>query len=190
MWPLAWGISVALLRATRFWSPGWRQLVRAEPRFGGRPPRRIRNVLIIGGAGYIGSALLPKVLDAGYRVCLLDVLMYGDEPVKAYLGHPNLHIMQADFRQVDEVVKAMQGMDAVIHLGGIVGDPACALNRDLTIEVNLMATRMIAEVARGSGIERFLFASTCSVYGASDLIQDEHSDLNPVSLYAQSKIVS
>src|SRR5262245_5021809 len=98
--------------------------------------------------------------------------------------------MQADFRQVDKVVEAMRGTDAVIHLGAIVGDPACALDEELTIEVNLMATRMIAEVAKGSGVNRFVFASTCSVYGASDQILDERSALHPVSLYARSKLAS
>jgi nucleoside-diphosphate-sugar epimerase len=71
-----------------------------------------------------------------------------------------------------------------------VGDPACALDEDLTIEVNLMATRMIAEVAKGFNVGRFVFASTCSVYGASNQVLDERSGLNPVSLYAQSKIAS
>jgi len=103
---------------------------------------------------------------------------------------PDLEVIQADFRQVDRVVEAMQDVDAVIHLGAIVGDPACALDEELTIEVNLMATRMIAEVAKGSRINRFIFASTCSVYGASDELLDEHSALNPVSLYARSKIAS
>jgi nucleoside-diphosphate-sugar epimerase len=91
---------------------------------------------------------------------------------------------------VDKVVEAMRNIDAVIHLGAIVGDPACALDEELTIEVNLMATRMIAEVAKGSGVSRFVFASTCSVYGANDAMLDEHSALNPVSIYARSKIAS
>jgi nucleoside-diphosphate-sugar epimerase len=81
-------------------------------------------------------------------------------------------------------------MDAVIHLGGLVGDSACALNEELTLEINLMATRMIAEVAKGSGVGRFIFTSTCSVYGANDQMLDERSELRPVSLYARSKIAS
>jgi nucleoside-diphosphate-sugar epimerase len=147
-------------------------------------------VLVIGGAGYIGSALLTKLLNKGYRVRLLDLLMFGEEPIAQHLDHPRLELVRADFRQVDKVVEAMHGMDAVIHLGAIVGDPACALDEELTTEVNLMATRMIAEVAKGHGVRRFIFASTCSVYGASDEILDERSILNPVSLYARSKIAS
>jgi nucleoside-diphosphate-sugar epimerase len=116
--------------------------------------------------------------------------MYGEEPVADLIGHERLEIVRGDFRQLDKVVKAMDGVDAVIHIGAIVGDPACALDENFTIEVNLTATRMIAEVAKARGVQRFIFASTCSVYGASDEILDERSALNPVSLYARSKIAS
>src|SRR5437870_5028024 len=151
-----------------------------------------RTVLVIGGAGYIGSALLPRLLARGHRVRLLDRFFYGFEPIRDILSHRNLEIIQADFRRVDKLVECMEGVDAVIHLGAIVGDPACALDRDLTIEVNLMATRTIAEVAKGYGIRRFIFASTCSVYGAStdDELLTEESLLNPVSLYAVTKLAS
>jgi nucleoside-diphosphate-sugar epimerase len=148
------------------------------------------RVLVIGGAGYIGSALIPKLLERGYRVRLLDVFLYGRDPIEAFIDHPRLELVEADFRQVDRVVEAMMDVESVIHLGAIVGDPACALDEELTLEVNLMATRMIAEVAKGRGIKRFIFASTCSVYGASDAELNESSALNPVSLYAKSKIAS
>ena len=117
-------------------------------------------------------------------------MIYGTDPIDKWLDHPHLEILQADFRQIDKVVEAMRDVDAVIHLGGIVGDPACALDEALSIDINLMATRMIAEVAKGSGVGDFIFASTCSVYGASDQMLDERSELKPVSLYARSKIAS
>ena len=188
---LAWVITVALLMAARGWSMIWRDVMRTELQHGRHATtREVRNVLVIGGAGYIGSALLPKLLDKGYKVRLLDLLLYGTEPIEGLLTHPRLEVVRADFRAIDKVVEAIRGMDAVIHLGAIVGDPACALDEELTIEVNLMATRMIAEVAKGSGVNRFIFASTCSVYGACDELLDERSNLNPVSLYARSKIAS
>jgi nucleoside-diphosphate-sugar epimerase len=84
----------------------------------------------------------------------------------------------------------MKDMDSVVHLGGLVGDPACAVDEELTIQINLIATRMIAQVAKGNGISRFVFASSCSVYGACDQVLNEKSALNPVSLYARSKIAS
>jgi len=188
---VTWVVSVAFLVGSRLWTTMWRSLFSLETKREQRPDHQgIRSVLVIGGAGYIGSALLPKLLREDYRVRLLDLFLFGEEPIADVIDHPNLEIMRADFRQVDKVVEAVQDMDAVIHLGGIVGDPACALNENLTIEVNLMATRMVAEVAKGCGVRRFIFASTCSVYGASDLIMDENSALRPVSLYAQSKVAS
>jgi nucleoside-diphosphate-sugar epimerase len=185
---IAWAISVPVFVLSRVWSWLWVNVVNARA---AEPVKRdVHRVLVIGGAGYIGSALLPKLLDKGYEVRLLDLLIYGTEPINELLKYPNLEIMEADFRQVDKVVEAMRDIDAVIHLGGIVGDPACALDEELTIEVNLMATRMIAEVAKGSSVSRFIFASTCSVYGANDILLDERSALNPVSIYARSKIAS
>ena len=185
----AFAVSAVTFVGSRIWSALWKRLASSEnsDAVAGKAPK---NVLVIGGAGYVGSALLKKLLNRNYNVRLLDMFMYGDEPIQDIIGHPNLDIVRADFRQVDKVVEAMQGIDAVIHIGAIVGDPACALDEEFTIEVNLTATRMIAEVAKAQGIRRFIFASTCSVYGASDEFLDERSALNPVSLYARSKIAS
>ncbi len=185
----AWGLTTAFFVVFRLWYARSKFVAKEEQRALTRRPR-FPTVLLIGGGGYIGSALLPKLLGRGYRVRLLDSFIYGDEPIAALLGHPNLELIRADFRQVDEVVRASRGVDSVIHLGAIVGDPACALNEQLTVEINLVATRTIAEIANGSGIRRLLFASTCSVYGAADELLDEGSALNPVSLYAKSKIAS
>jgi len=191
---VAWGLNVVLVLTSRLWSLVWKRLTIKEVKESKesnvyRQSDKTR-VLVIGGAGYIGSALLPKLLEKGYSVRLLDLLLYGEEPISNVIDHPDLEIIQADFRQVDKVVEAMQQVDMVVHLGGLVGDPACSVDEDLTIEINLMATRMIAEIARGLGVHRFVFASTCSVYGASDEIVNERSRLNPVSLYARSKIAS
>ncbi len=188
---LSWALSTVLLVAARVWSTIWKNVMRKERAREKKPEGdKIDTVLVIGGAGYIGSALVPKLLERGYKVILLDLLLYGTDPIQEYLSHPRLQVVQADFRQIDKVVEAMREVDAVVHLGAIVGDPACALDEGLTIDINVMATRMIAEVAKGSGVGRFIFASTCSVYGTSEEKLDERSTLNPVSLYARSKIAS
>lgn len=188
----AWLLTVVFLVGARWCLDYWSTFIWSEERPAPKSADKGRDkkILVIGGAGYIGSALLPKLLDAGYHVRLFDLLLYGTEPIQGFLSHPHLEIVRADFRQVDQMVQAMRNVETVIHLGAIVGDPACALDEELTIEINLMATRMIAEIAKGSGVSRFIFASTCSVYGASDEVLDEHSSLNPVSLYARSKIAS
>ncbi len=188
---LAWLFSVALLVASRLWSQLWHRMVHREREaLRVQPSGEGRHVLVIGGAGYIGSALLPKLLDRGYHVRVLDLLVYGTDPIAHVIDHPNLEVVQGDFRHVDKVVESMHGIDSVVHLGAIVGDPACDLNEDLTVEVNLTATRMIAQVAKGWGAKRFVFASTCSVYGAGDEVLDERSQLNPVSLYGRTKLVA
>lgn len=152
--------------------------------------KKCENILVIGGAGYIGSLLSRKLLENGYNVRVLDALIYGRESIEELIGKDRFELIEGDFRNIDDVVKSMQDIDAVIHLGAIVGDPACSINDKITREINLAATRMIAEVAKGAGVSRFFFASTCSVYGASNDWLDERSSLNPLSLYAVSKIES
>jgi nucleoside-diphosphate-sugar epimerase len=152
--------------------------------------RETKNVLIIGGAGYIGSSLSRQLLDAGYKVRVLDSLMFGDGVISSLIGQPNFELLRGDFRHVESLVKAMRGIDAVVHLAAIVGDPACTIKADLTTEINYAATRMVIEVCKGADVNRLLFASTCSVYGASDFLMDERSAPNPISLYAQTKLDS
>lgn len=169
---------------------GVRNIKIAPDLFGGRAKGQYLTVLVIGGAGYIGSALVEKLLSQNHKVRVLDLLLYGAKPIEKFSNNPNFELAEYDFRRVDKVVEVMRGVDVVVHLGAIVGEQACDLNEKLTIDINLMATKMIAEVAKGSGVQRFIFASTCSVYGFSDRILDEGSKVNPPSLYAKTKMAS
>ncbi len=188
---IAWALTAALAVAARIFAASWKSVVSQETASGRLlVPREQRLVLVIGGAGYIGSALLPLLLQKRYRVRVLDLLVFGEEPIRAVAGHPDLEIIRGDFRHIEKVVEALRGVNAVIHLGGIVGDPACSLDEDLTIDVNLSATRMIGELAKAVEVERFIFASTCSVYGASREVVDERSVVKPLSLYGQTKAAS
>jgi len=187
----SYALSVLLVGGLRVGSALWRRATWAEASIWGRPGRRaIHNVTVIGGAGYIGSVLVRKLLERGYRVTVLDALVYGDASLRDLHGRDGFEFVHGDMRNIEDVVEALQYADAVVHLGALVGDPACALDEKLTLEINLAATRMIAEAARGFGVQRFVFASTCSVYGASDQVLDERSALKPVSLYARTKIAS
>ena len=125
-------------------------------------------ILVTGAAGYIGSILVRRLLNRGYHVRVLDRLMYGDDAIRVILDHPRLEMVAADFRDRAVVARAVAGVGAVIHLGAIVGDPACAIDEDFTIGTNFEATRIIAGAAKRAGVRRFIFGSTCSVYGASD----------------------
>jgi len=187
----SWAFSLLLVSGLRVGAALWRRVVWAEAKTRGKPEKRtIRNVVVMGGAGYIGSVLVRKLLNHGYHVTVLDALLYGDESICDLDGHQRFELIHNDFRNIEAVVRALQYADALVHLGALVGDPACALDQKLTVEINLAATRMIAEAARGFGVQHFIFASTCSVYGASDQLLEERSALNPVSLYACTKIDS
>ncbi len=153
----------------------------------------VKRVLIVGGAGYLGCVLSRKLLMGGYAVTLLDNLTYGDHGIKNILNHKRFHFIKGDCRNISDIIEAIKGVDAVIHLAAIVGDPACALNPQETIENNYLASIALAQSAKFNQINRFLFISSCSVYGASKTPLDrltEDSPLNPVSLYAQTKIKS
>ncbi|MCZ2146668.1 MAG: NAD-dependent epimerase/dehydratase family protein [Bryobacterales bacterium] len=147
-------------------------------------------VLVVGGAGYIGSILCRKLLARGKTVRLLDSFVYGNEAVRELFGHPHLELCIGDCRNIQSVVSAMKGVDSVIHLAAVVGDPACEQDRHAALEINYAATRMMTEVAKGYGVKRFVFASSCSVYGETEEIVDERSATGPISVYAQTKVDS
>ena len=147
-------------------------------------------VLVIGGAGYIGSVLVAKLLDSGKRVRVLDSLVYGDGALRQVIDHPHLELIVGDCRNMQTAIRAVSGVESIVHLAAIVGDPACAQEAQTALEVNYAATRMLIEIAKGQGIKRFIFASSCSVYGISDDIMTEESPTNPISLYAQTKVDS
>lgn len=155
--------------------------------FGERPSE---PVLVIGGGGYIGSILCRKLLAEGRRVRLLDNFVYGNSAVRELFGHPRFELTIGDCRNIQNVVSSMNGAGAVIHLAAIVGDPACEQDRASALEINYAATRMIVEIAKGYGVQRFVFASSCSVYGETDEFVDERSAVRPISLYAQTKVDS
>jgi nucleoside-diphosphate-sugar epimerase len=150
----------------------------------------VNTTLVVGGAGYIGSLVVSKLLARGFTVRLLDNLLYGDSSIEPLLGNPNLELIQGDCRNIQDVVRAISNVKNVIHLAAIVGDPACAEDDANAVQINYAATRMMLEIAKGHGIERFLFASSCSVYGASDDLMDEKSETVPISLYAETKLQS
>lgn len=150
----------------------------------------VRSVLVIGGAGYIGSLLIRHLLRLGYKVTILDAFFFGDKSIGDLKSHAALRIFRGDFRNIGDMLPALDGVDAVVHLGGLVGDPACSVNENLTIDINYAATEMLLQVCKARNLKRFIFASTCSVYGVSEDILNEQSPLNPVSLYARSKIDS
>lgn len=155
--------------------------------------RSVNTVLVIGGGGYIGSVLCEHLLERGYGVRVLDTLLYGSHGIEESRNHDRFTVIQGDMRSIEDVLEATRGADAVVHLGALVGDPASSLAPQKTLEINLHAVKLAAEICKYHQINRFLFASTCSVYGQSaapDALLDEHAETNPVSLYAKTKLMS
>lgn len=152
--------------------------------------RETSTVLVTGGAGYIGSHLCRQLLKEGYRVIVLDKLVFGDQGIRDLYTHKNFSFIEGDIADIGTLMDAVQQADFVVHLAGIVGDPASGLRPLQTMEENHFATTMLVDLCRHYQVSRFVFASSCSVYGASDKRLSEKSSLNPVSLYAQSKMYS
>ena len=146
------------------------------------------HVLVVGGAGYIGSILTRRLLGDGHRVRVLDALLYGGDAVAPLLANPDFELRLGDTRDPAAVDSALDGIDVVVHLGGLVGDPACGLDAVVTREINGEGTLRLASAAAERGIRRFVYPSSCSVYGASDDVVDEESEPKPVSLYAELKM--
>lgn len=149
------------------------------------------NLLVTGGGGYLGSVLIPKLLIRGHRVRIVDIGYFG-------LGHlrtlnPRVDMIRADLRRVaaepELCGRMLDGIDCVIHLAAISNDPSAELHPQMTEEVNFQATVQLAEAAKARGI-RFLFSSSCSVYGDAEGELTEDGAVNPLTVYAVSKVRS
>lgn len=155
--------------------------------------RQSKHVLVVGGAGYLGSVLVGKLLKRGYKVRVLDCLLYGSTHLNKFMKLPNFKLLVGDMRNISTLVQSLENVDAAINLAAIVGDPACKDKPEEAIETNYLANKVLADACKYHQINRFLYASTCSVYGQMESDQHpltEDSPLNPVSLYARSKINS
>jgi len=149
------------------------------------------KVLVTGGAGYVGSTLVPLLLEAGHGVRVIDSLQHGGRSLFGVWSHPRFEFQRADVRDRDALRRAVAGMNAVVHLAAIVGDPACAREPDLARAVNLDASTALLEESLSAKVSRFVFASTCSNYGRMKdptAYVNETSELTPVSLYAETKV--
>lgn len=146
----------------------------------------MKNILVIGGAGYCGSVLVPQLLDEGNKVTVYDILWYGTDFFPK--DNPNLKIIQGDVRDSAKVAEACKGQEIILHLACISNDASFDLDEELSTSVNLDAFEPVVIAAKEAGVKRFVFASSSSVYGVSEQpdVTEEHP-LLPVSLYNKYK---
>jgi nucleoside-diphosphate-sugar epimerase len=148
----------------------------------------IKTVLVTGGAGYVGAVLVPKLLNQGYRVKVLDLFLYGEEPLGAVMDNPNLELVRGDIRDRALLERITPGTDAMIHLACISNDPSFELNPELGKSINYDAFAPMVDVAKDSGVRRFVYASSSSVYGLKGQPNvTEDLELKPLTDYSKFK---
>ncbi|NES83117.1 MAG: NAD-dependent epimerase/dehydratase family protein [Moorea sp. SIO2B7] len=149
---------------------------------------KIKQVLVTGGAGYVGSVLVPKLLEAGYQVKVIDLYIYGDNVLDAVKDNPGLEQIKGDIRDRALLEKIMPGCDAVIHLACISNDPSFELNPDLGKSINYDAFLDLVDVAKDKEVKRFIYASSSSVYGIKETENvTEDLPLEPLTDYSKYK---
>ena len=119
----------------------------------------MKKIFVIGGGGYVGSALVPRMLDAGYSVTVYDLFIYGENVIEK---HPNLSTIKGDIRNLNLLEKSLKGFDSIIHLACISNDPSFELNPALGKSINLDCFKPLIEIAKKIKIKRFIYASSSS----------------------------
>jgi nucleoside-diphosphate-sugar epimerase len=148
----------------------------------------IRTVYVTGGAGYVGAVLVPKLLAAGYQVRVLDLFIYGQDVFPSCQGNPGLTLIKGDMRDQDLLRRTLAGCDAVIHLACISNDPSFELDPSLGKSINYDCFRPLVEISRDSGVHRFIYASSSSVYGVKEEENvTEELSLEPLTDYSKFK---
>ena len=149
-----------------------------------------RSVMVTGGAGYVGSVLVPKLLSAGHKVTVLDLYLYGHDVLDAVRVDQNLREVEGDLRDPAVVADALAGCDTVIHLACISNDPSYDLDPELGKSINFDAFRPLVQASKKAGVKRFIYASSSSVYGIKDEAEvTEELSLEPLTDYSKFKVL-
>lgn len=147
-----------------------------------------QTVLVTGGAGYVGAVLVPKLIHQGYQVKVIDLYLFGEDVLAACKGHPNLREVKGDIRDRDLLEKEIPGTDVIIHLACISNDPSYELDPQLGKSINYDAFVQLVNIAKKSGVKRFIYASSSSVYGIKNEPEvTENLSLEPLTDYSKYK---
>src|SRR3989338_4661262 len=147
-----------------------------------------KKVLVTGAAGYVGAVLVPKLLNKGYCVKVIDLYIYGDDVLDSVKDNPNLKQIKGDIRDDSLLWRELQGVDAVIHLACISNDPSYELNPELGKSINYDAFIHLVDISKKVGVKRFIYASSSSVYGIKEEENvTENLPLEPLTDYSKYK---
>ena len=150
--------------------------------------KRIKRVFITGGAGYVGSVLVPKLLRKGHHVKVMDLYIYGDDVLNCVKDHPNLKQVKGDIRNKELLKRELAGYDTIIHLACISNDPSYELNPELSKSINYDAFIDLVDIAKKLGVRNFIYASSSSVYGVKKEPEvTEDLSLEPLTDYSKYK---
>jgi len=148
----------------------------------------VSRVLVTGGAGYVGAVLVPQLLEAGFEVTVLDLYLYGDDVLRSVAGNPRLREVRGDIRDEALLDRELRDCEAVIHLACISNDPSFELDPALGRSINYDAFGPLVRIAKRSGVGRFIYASSSSVYGVKDVPDvTEDMELEPLTYYSTYK---
>ncbi|MBJ6746665.1 SDR family oxidoreductase [Streptococcus sp. 121] len=149
------------------------------------------NILITGGCGYIGSRVVEHLVRyTNHNLIIFDSGLFGFNSISEFMDSDRVQLIVGDIRIQEKLQKAMKDVDIVIHLAGIVGEPACIVDENISYDINVFGTQNVLKSAKKSGVKEFLFASSCSVYGFGNELFFENSIPNPVDSYAEMKLAS
>ena len=152
--------------------------------------RSLNSILITGGAGYIGSVLVRKLVSLGYDIKVIDSLVFGNDGISSLINEKKIEFFNLDIRETEKISSIIQNIDCVIHLAAIVGEPLCKKIPDAAKQINEFATKNLVNICKNKKVKRFIFASTCSNYGSSQNVVNESSPVMPLSLYSECKVNS
>jgi len=151
---------------------------------------RFSNILVTGGAGYIGSVLTRNLVLSKYNVKVLDSLVFGQDGISELVSNNSVNLFVGDIRNKEIIPDVLKEVDCVVHLAAIVGEPLCSKIPKAARQINEFATKYLIDSCKKSGVQRFIFASTCSNYGSSLGFVNEDTPLESLSLYSETKVKS